>query len=162
MAIDFEGLSFALQSFAQRSGYFDQVNGHDSDNPPGHGLICDTFLGRITTCPGGGLSTTNALVELMMIFKMAATAEPTDADYLDPHMVKALNAVWAEIFGDFDLSTGVAGGVAPGTIKCVDLERSVSAGPTSQPGWAKTGRGEVRTMTISIPVIVNDAWDQAA
>lgn len=147
----FQAITDAAQSHAGASGWFDQVNGHEPKSAPGNGLTAAVWVDQVTPYPGGsGLAATTIVVVLNVRVYASFVMKPEDA--IDPNLIAAVGALMAAYSADFELG---------GIIQAVDL-----LGRTGQPLAARAGYlnqdGRLyRVMTITVPCICNDTFDQA-
>ena len=74
-------------------------------------------------------------------------------DAIDPNLVKALNALFAAYAGDFELG---------GDARMVDLRGAEGAQLSAKAGYLNQDQKLYRVFTITLPVIINDAWDEVA
>ncbi|MFF7096414.1 hypothetical protein ACFY9A_29065 [Streptomyces rubradiris] len=152
MALDITGILDAAISHASASGYFDAVNGHEPIHPsPSGGLTAGVWVDRVTPVRSSGLDSVTALVVLNVRLYTSAQQLPLDA--IDPAMVAAVDALCTAYAGDFTLG---------GLVRQVDIfgihgqTLDVRAGYLPQDGALQ------RVMTIWLPCIVNDLWEEAA
>ena len=152
MALDISGLLNQVVSHAEASGYFDRVNGHEPKNAPGRGLTAAVWVDDIRSVLGSsGLNSTSALVVFNVRLYTSMLQEPQDA--IDPNMVTAMDALFRAYAGDFELG---------GEARMVDLRGSEGQSLAAKAGYLNQDQTLYRVFTISLPVIVNDAWDEAA
>ncbi len=60
MALDSAPIINAVVSHAMASGHFEQVNGHEPANPPGHGLTAAVWVDLVEPVRSSGLARTSA------------------------------------------------------------------------------------------------------
>jgi len=73
-------------------------------------------------------------------------------DLIDPTLQAAADQIMTDLSGDFELG---------GNARAIDLLGMAEAGALqSQAGYVNVDSTLYRVIDISIPVIVNDAWDQ--
>lgn len=152
MAINSQALIDDLANHALASGYFDRVNQHEPKNKPGRGLTCAMWIDRIEPARGmSGLTATSARVVFNVRVYTNMLQNPQDA--IDPNVMIATDALMEAYSGDFTLS---------GDAAFIDL-MGATPGHTleAQSGYINIDNMVYRVMTISVPVIVNDAWPQA-
>jgi hypothetical protein len=77
-------------------------------------------------------------------------SEPQDA--IDPEMLNAVDVLFTAYNGDFDLG---------GEVRNIDLLGQFSNGLSAQAGYINVSGNNYRVMTITLPMVVNDAWSQA-
>lgn len=152
MAINSQAIIDDLASHAMASGYFDRVNQHEPKNKPGRGLTCAIWIDRIEPARGAsGLVSTTARVVFNVRVYTNMLQNPQDA--IDPNVMVATDALFEAYSGDFTLS---------GDAAYIDLMGATQGHPLfSQSGYINIDNMVYRVMTITVPVIVNDAWPQA-
>jgi len=151
MALDVDGIVDAVMSHAMASGYFDRVNGHEPKNAPGNGLSAAVWSDTLRPVPSSGLASLSALLILNVRMYTSMLQEPQDA--IDPNMLNALSALFAAYAGDFTL-----GGLA----REVDLLGAEGVSLQAKAGYLNQDNKLYRVITITLPVVVNDAWDEVA
>ncbi|MET8987757.1 hypothetical protein ABZW49_20110 [Nonomuraea wenchangensis] len=77
--------------------------------------------------------------------------EPADA--IDPAMLAALDALMSAYSGDFDLG---------GRIRNVDLLGQTGPPLSAQAGYLEQDGNTYRVFTVTLPLLINDVWDQEA
>ncbi|MGV9756926.1 hypothetical protein ACWDUC_14060 [Streptomyces tricolor] len=152
MALDILGITDAVVSHAMASGRFETVNGHEPKNAPSTGgLTAAVWSERVTPVRSSGLDVLSVL--LIFNVRIYASAVQESADAIDPDMLAAVDDLCAAYTGDFTLG---------GLVRQVDLlgihgqPLDVRAGYLQQDGLL------YRVLTISLPVIVNDLWEEVA
>jgi hypothetical protein len=68
-------------------------------------------------------------------------------------MVRVIDALFTAYIGDFTLG---------GLVRNVDVRGADGAPLDGQAGYLKQDEVLYRVFTITLPVVVNDAWDEAA
>lgn len=150
MALNVTGILNALVSHAQASGLFERVNTHEPKNAPGHGLTAAVWADRVEPArANSGLQATTARVVFQIRLFADMLQEPQDA--IDPNVLTALDELLAAYSGDFDLG---------GMVRNVDLLGQAGTPLFAQAGYINVSGHLYRVMTISLPLIVNDAWEQ--
>lgn len=152
MAINSQALIDDLASHAMASGYFDRVNQHEPKNKPGRGLTAAVWIDRIEPARGrSGLTATTARVVFSVRVYTNMLQNPQDS--IDPNVMIATDALINAYTGDFTLGGDAAFIDVLGMTQGHALE--------AQSGYINIDNMVYRVMTISVPVIVNDAWTQA-
>lgn len=150
VALDILGLTDAVQSHASASGYFESVNGAEPKNAPSTGgLTAAVWADRVAPLRSSGLNSVSVLVVFNVRIYGSAQSEPADA--IDPNMLAAVDALCAAYSGDFTL-----GGLA----RSVDLLGANGTALNVQAGYLSQDGVLYRVMTITVPVIVNDLWEE--
>jgi hypothetical protein len=152
MAIDSQGLIDRLASHAMTTGYFDRVNSHEPKNKPGRGLTCAIWVDRIEPARGrSGLAVTDARVVFNVRVYTNMLQNPQDA--IDPSVMIAADALFEAYSGDFDLGD---------EDRFIDLLGMTQGHPLfSQSGYINIDNMVYRVMTLTVPVIVSNAWTQS-
>lgn len=153
MSLDIRGVLDAIQSHALASGFFTEVNGNEPLSPPDtSGLTCAVWVEQIGPARGGsGLASTS--IRLCFYVRLYSGMHIEPADAIDPNLMDALDALMAAYSGDFTLD---------GRLREVDLLGQFGDPLGARAGYLLEGGTEFRVMTITLPVIVNDLWDQEA
>lgn len=143
----------SLVKHALESGLFESVNLEQPVQQPGNGLTCAVwgqYLGPARN--QSGLSSTTARLEFYVrLYMPLVTTFPRD--YIDPAMLRAAAAMMKAYSANFTLDG----------LRCVDLLGAGGGEPLSmRAGYLDQDGTSYRVMTILVPVIVNDVWDQEA
>jgi hypothetical protein len=152
MALDIRTILDAVESHALASGFFSAVNGHEPKSAPQSGITCAVWVEQIGPARGGsGLASTSVRLALNVRLYTPMVSEPEDA--IDPDMMTALDALMAAYSGDFELD---------GLVRQVDLLGAYGDPLSARAGYLTTSGAEYRVLTITLPLVVNDLWSQAA
>lgn len=152
MSLDIRTILGAVESHALQSGYFEDVNGHEPKSAPQNGLTCAIWVEQIGPARGGsGLDSTSVRLALFVRLYTPMLQQPEDA--IDPDLMTALDALMAAYSGDFTLD---------GMLREVDLMGRYGDPLSARAGYLTTSGAEYRVMTITLPLIVNDLWEQVA
>lgn len=149
-AADVQAIFDAVQSHALASGYFERVNTHEPKNAPGRGLSCAIWVDHIGPARSGLASTSVRLVFNVRLYT-DMLQEPQDA--IDPAVLTACAGLLEDYSGDFTLG---------GKVESVDLLGKGGVPLQAQAGYISQDGKLMRVMTITLPVISNDAWTQTA
>jgi len=152
MAINSKALMDDLASHAMTLGFFDRVNQHEPKNGPGRGLTCAMWIDRIQPARAqSGLHSTTARVTFNVRIYSNMLQNPQDM--IDPNIMEACDALFEAYSGDFTLS---------GDAAYIDLMGITQGHPLeSQSGYINIDNKVFRVLTITVPIVVNDAWPQA-
>jgi hypothetical protein len=152
MALDIRTILDAVEDHALASGYFAAVNGHEPKSPPVSGITCAVWVEQIGPARGGsGLNSTSSRLALFVRLYSSLVQQPVDA--IDPDLMTALDALMAAYSGDFTLG---------GLVRQVDLLGTYGDPLSARAGYLAENGAEYRVMTITLPLIVNDLWNQEA
>ena len=150
MSLNVIGLLAAIESHALSLGRFDRVNTHEPKNAPGSGLTCAIWADRIEPARGAsGLAATTSRVTFNIRVYTSMLQEPQDA--IDPAVMEAVDALMAAYSGDFELG---------GQARNVDLLGQTGTPMQAQAGYLTIGSTMYRVVTVTLPVLVNDLWEQ--
>lgn len=152
MALNITGILDAAMSHASASGYLDEVNGHEAIHPSASGGITGAvWVDRVTPVRSSGLDSVSALVVLNVRLYTSAQALPLDA--IDPGLVAAVDALCTAYCGDFTLG---------GLVRQVDIFGANGQALDVRAGYLPQDGALQRVMTIWLPCIVNDLWEEVA
>lgn len=150
MSLGISALLAVVESHAMAAGYFSSVNTHEPENAPADGLTCAIWVDRLEPVRAGGLASTSVRLAFTVRIYQSLTAEP--ADDIDTAVMLAADALFTAYSGDFELG---------GNARHIDLLGAYGPGLSLQTGYAKT-QPPLRIVDITLPIIINDAWSQAA
>lgn len=155
MSLNVRPIIDAIVSHALASGQFERVNGHEPKAAPGNGLSAAVWVDSVGPARNqSGLAATTALVVFNVRLYSPMLAEPQDA--IDPNLTGALDALMTAYSADFELG---------GNVRNIDLLGTASgnrAPLSAQAGYLNQDGKLYRVYTITLPVVVNDAWTQGA
>ncbi len=152
MPLDITTLLDRAVSHAMAAGLFERVNGHEPKNAPGAGLTAALWAQNIGPARrASGLDSTTIRLELAVRLYSSLQQEPQDA--IDPELLAALDVLLAAYSGDFTLGDAV---------RQVDLLGAYGTPLGAQAGYLAHDGVVYRVFTITLPLIVNDLWNQEA
>jgi hypothetical protein len=135
-----------------RLGLFERVNTSEPKNAPGNGLTAAVWLQMVSpVAAASGLAATSARVEFMLRIYSNMLQEPQDA--IDPEILSAVDVLMGAYSGDFDLG---------GTVRNVDLLGAHGVGLSAVAGYLSVDNKMFRVVDVTLPLIVNDVWEQVA
>jgi len=151
MALDVVALFNAMEDHALETGLFESVNGHEPKRAPGNGLTAAIWAQEIIAVPeASGLSITSGLIIFYLRIYQNMLMRPQDA--IDPIVLGAVDALFNGYSGDFTLG---------GLIRNVDILGETGTALRAQAGYIEQDGKMFRAMTLTIPLIINDLWEQA-
>ena len=141
-----KALFTAVQSYAEQLGIFQGVDLHEPWNPPGNRLFCSINLGTVRPVMSSGLAAVS--LQVVLVVRVWSSALQKPLDNIDPEVLSAACSLMGAISGGFTLG---------GTVRDVEL-MAMSA----QPAYVDFEGKPFRVIEISLPIIVNDAFAEAA
>jgi hypothetical protein len=152
MGVEWQAIQDEIISIAQRSGFFDSTQGHESKNAPGNGIHFEVVYDGKRPAKSG-LSRTSVVVTYLCRVACSMTREPLDA--IDVDLCNAADAIWDGVHGgyEFDNITNV---------RCGDLMGSEGTPMTDKSGYITYGSTQYRVIEITLPIIINDCYNQEA
>jgi hypothetical protein len=143
---DCDELFSKIRSVAKKLGVFPTVIGHDPENAPPAGVSCSVMLGPVKPVTSSGLASVSGQVTLMIHVWNFAQRRPLDD--VDPKTLWATCALMGAFAGGFTLSE---------TVREVDLFAM-----TAEPGYVNFQDKEFRAMAISVPIVINDMFEEVS
>jgi hypothetical protein len=151
MSLGSKAIFDALQSHAQATGLFAKVNTHEPKNAPAGSAHMAFYVAAIRPAPQtSGLASTSALVIIMARIYLPFLQEPQDA--IDPLITAATDQIMEDLSADFQLG---------GAALAVDLLGIHGQPLDARAGYITIDKTPFRSMDITIPVIVADAFTQS-
>ena len=153
-----QGIVDALVSHAQLTGRFEKVNTSEPKSAPASGMTCSIWAQGLTPhAPSSGLNVTSAyLVMQVRIYDSMLRSVVDEQDRIDPNMLAATDELMASYTGEFTLA---------GLVMSIDLLGMGGESLRAEAGYVQIGgpgSGMYRIMTITVPMIIADAWTQVA
>lgn len=149
--MDVTGLFDKLASHTATLGVFDRINTHEPTNAPGAGYTVALWVNNIKPVRSSGLDSTSVRIEFLLRLYTPRVMEPLDA--MDPELLRNTDLLLAQYTNDFTLDD---------SIRSVDLLGTEGPALSADAGYINIGGILYRVMTITLPVIANDVWDQEA
>lgn len=142
----------AMVSHAESLGVFDVVNSHEPKNAPGNGTACAIWVQSLMPYAiRSGLDATTVRAVFTVRIYMNMIQEPQDE--IDINILDATDKLMEAYTGDFTLG---------GAVRNIDLLGAGGPGLSANAGYIEIDKRIYRAMTITVPVVVNDVWDQEA
>lgn len=154
--VDTAALQDALTSHAQALGIFDSVNGHEPRRAPGNGLAYATWFQRVRPfAPQSGLAVTSAAMIWNGRLYRPVPGDASMLNMMDPYLADAACALIASYSADFTLD---------GLVSSVDLlgRTGVEFGLGAEMGYLEQDGTLFRVATMTLPLIINDVFEQVA
>lgn len=141
-----------VESIAMQTGDFRSVNFHEPKSAPGTGLRLAIWAQDIEPiAAASGLSSTSGYVVLNARIYGNMLQKPEDE--IDPRIMKAATALIGAYSADFTLG---------GTVRNIDLLGEYGERLRAQAGYITIDSHMYRVMTVTVPCIINDMWNQVA
>jgi hypothetical protein len=151
MALDIGGVLDNLVSHAMQTGLFETVNEFKVDEPGPGGITLGIWSDDITPLKSSGLAATS--VRITFKVRLFSSTEAAPESYLERAMVDAASALLTAYSGDFDLG---------GEARNIDLLGSAGEPLSANAHYMNLSGVIYRVMDITVPVLLNDVWDQTA
>lgn len=148
--MDTNAIIDAAASHAMTLGLFERVNKHEPKNAPGNGLTCAIWGGRITPINSSGLASTS--VRLLLNVRLYSSMLQEPADMIDPNLTAACDTLMAAYAGDLTLGAQV---------RTVDVRGIHGVPMEAVDGYLSQDNRLYRVYTITLPLLINDAWTEA-
>jgi hypothetical protein len=143
----------ALISFTKRLGIFQAVQGHEPKGAPRNNLTAALWLQAMAPAIGqSGLESTSLRVAWFLRIYQNFLSEPQDA--IDPKVMRAMASVMEALTANFDLDIP--------QVRAIDLLGITGPPMAAEAGYIEINRTMYRCMTLTIPIIVDDAFVQVA
>jgi hypothetical protein len=136
----------AIQSYASELGIFTNVDLHEPWNAPGNRLFCSINLGTVRPVMSSGLAAVSGQVVLVIRIWSSALQKPLDG--IDPEILSAACSLMGALAGGFTLGQ---------TVRDVEL-MAMSA----QPAYVDFEGKPFRVVELTVPVVINDMFAEAA
>lgn len=142
----------AVRTYVSRTGLFEQVAAYQPKNAPGAGRTAAVWLTAVSPVQASGLSVTTARVELAVRVYVNAEVEPPErVEYM---ALEATDTLMNAFTGAFTLGGGVS-------LREVDLLGAHGTPLSMTSGYVQFDNAWYRAATVTLPLIINDAWTQA-
>jgi hypothetical protein len=152
VALDLTAYRNAAMSHAQSLGLFTQVLDHEPVSAPGSGLIYALWVTDAAPIPDrSGLTSVSVRLELNGRVFMPADTEPQGG--VDIAVTDAVNGLMNAYAGDFELG---------GTVAEVDLLGAYGTPLRARFGYTRLDSTTYRVATLTIPLVLNDVWNEVA
>ena len=151
MSLQSAAIFSAVISHAQQLGVLESVADHEPKTPPISGITGAVSVQDLGPVPAGsGLAATTGLLVLSLRLFSNLNQEPQGD--IDLGLLGAVDALFTAYSGDFDLG---------GLIRNVDLLGQTGERLRAVAGYVQFPDVVCRVMTITLPLIINDLWEQA-
>lgn len=152
MPLNIRPVQNALLSHAMASGFFARINAHEPKSAPGDGLTAALFVQNVGPAIGAsGLASTTIRLEFTLRIFQNMLMEPQDD--IDPAVLDAVSALMTAYSGDFTLG---------GIVMEVDLLGTYGVPMRAITGYVTQDNKAYRVADVTIPLILNDVFEQGA
>jgi hypothetical protein len=151
MSLNIQAVTEAVASHVLKLGVFDRVNMHEPKVAPGNGITAAVWCDRVVPVRKSGLNKTSVSLVFNVRLYTSMLAEPQDS--IDPNLVGATDLLMAAFNGDYELG---------GLVREVDIFGMNGIGLSAQAGYVPQDGRVFRVVTITLPLTMNDVWDQVA
>lgn len=151
MALDIQSILDNIASHALATGHFDTVLGYVSKQSPTNGISAAMYVEDIRPIRSSGLNNTSVRLEIEMHIYSSTYMAPYDG--IDVNLTLATDAMFTAVIGDFELG---------GEARHVDIFGAHGAPVRVRAGMMNLDGKEFRVFQLTIPVVIDDVWAQAA
>jgi hypothetical protein len=152
MSLGTRVLQQALVSKIKTLGVCGNVAAYPPIAGPGPGVTAWLWVQRVVAVPSlSGLANTAARVDFTLQLLTSTKQSPYEG--IDEKMADALDVIMRALVGDFTLTA---------RIHSVDVLGAYGAPVTAELGWVDFDRVPWRALTVTIPLVVTDLWDEVA
>lgn len=141
----------SVQSHALTLGVFERVNQHEPKSAPGLRTSYSFWVDNLAAVPSSGLAQTSGRVIFKGHIYKSFIAKPEDR--IDPDILTAASVLFNEYAGHFTLD---------GTARQVDIFGQHGVALDATAGYIEQDGKHYRVMQVTLPVIINDLWQEAA
>lgn len=145
-----EQIISAMQGHALSLGFFDAVNREEPKSAPGTGLTAAIWVQSIRPAMSG-LTSTSVRFEVSVRLYLPMLREPQDL--IDADLARAAWALMTEYSGNFTLG---------GIVESIDLMGKDGDPLSWEAGYITVDKTMFRVITLTVPMKINDAFDQVA
>jgi hypothetical protein len=149
--IDIQNILDNVASHIMATGYFDAVLGYESKQSPSTGLSAALYVEDLRPIRSSGLANTSVRLELELRLYSSTYQEPYEG--IDTTLVRATDAVFTAVIGDFDLGSEA---------RHVDIFGAHGQSVRVRSGYINLSGAEFRVFQVTVPVIIDDCWPQSA
>lgn len=147
-------LQAAIVTQASKLTVFARVFAHEPRSAPGVQMSCAIWLGPIRPVTSSGLDSTSGVVTFQArVYKSMLGANAKEDDKIDPAVLTASSLLIGAFTAAFTLSE---------TVRAIDLLGMHGPALSAEPGYLLHEDKPFRVVELTIPVIMNDLWDQEA
>ena len=141
---------------AQKTGRFtDIIRREPTASPAAGGVTAAVWADKFEAIRQSGLDFTSIIVVFKVRLYLSINYQP--ADSIDNVLMDAASDLMGAYCGDFQLGDDEANDV-----RMVDLLGSNGQPLSAEMGYQDIQGAILRVCTITVPVIINDAWEQVA
>jgi hypothetical protein len=149
VSLNITGILDAVVTHASEIGRFDVVNRFETKRAPGQGMTASIWVNSVNPIQSSGLATTTTRIEFTVRIYLNSLQQPYDDN--DTLLTQTLDALFAAYIDNFTLG---------GLVRHVDIFGAYGQGLVSRAGYINQDGHEFRVMSITLPVLVDDLWDQ--
>lgn len=150
MALDCASLMNSIVDHCLTLGVFEAVNMHEPEGNAGN-YMAALWVQSVDPVQSSGLDVTSVRVAFTLRIYSNLVAKPLDE--IDPNLASAVSLVMEGLSADFTLAEQV---------REIDLLGQYGLGLSAKAGYLNLSGALYRVMDITVPVIVDDVFDQEA
>lgn len=156
MGLDHTAISDAYSrvlSHVKATGVFRHVAGHEISSAPPEALTAALWVAYLGPAPSGASATSALLVLNVRVYHPMRFQSRDQADAMEPRILVGASAVMGRLLGDLTLG---------GTVRSIDSRGMSGRRLEALSGYDNMDNKWVRFMSVTVPIIINDAWEEGA
>lgn len=150
MSLDTAGLVAAIQSHADTTALFERVTVGEPKNAPGNGLSVAVFFSDVhPLAAASGLASATVRVAFTVRVMKPMLSQPYGD--IDPDILTATDGLMRAYVGAFTLD---------GEVRNIDVFGQHGTSLSASSGYVTIDKVMYRVVDITLPMIVNDLWNE--
>jgi hypothetical protein len=152
MSLDIVGIIGAVESHAASIDGIERVVTNEPKNAPGDGISCAIWVSDIEPLGvASGLDKVSVLLSLTVRLMKPLLSQPYGQ--IDPDLLATADRLMRAYAGDFTLG---------GEVRNVDLLGMYGSKMAAHTAYMTLAKGSYRIVDITLPLVINDLWDEVA
>lgn len=149
MNFDPKPLIDTVISLALATAHFDDVAGYEPPSAPGRGVRAGVWVDEIVPVRSSGLDSVS--IRFTLTVRITRDAGGDELEMIDPQITLATAALMNALSNDFTLGDEA---------REVDIFGSEGVGLRARAGWVEIDSKRYRAMNVTVPIILNDSFEE--